>query len=191
MLDDNFFGYDDWKKSLTELIETQKYFVFKQGLDVRLLDEEKAQLLFKSKYDGDYIFAFDNIKDAPLIEEKLKLIRRYTKKRVKFYVLCGYDRSGRYDSDFFRNDLLNLFQRIKILMKYDALPYVMKHADFKLSPYKATYIKVARWCNQVQIFWKMSFEEFVEAERASGSKYELPKVFPDNNFFKMKRELVK
>ena len=92
LLDDNFFGYDGWKDLLLELQATGKPFVFKQGLDVRLLDEERAEILFRSKYDGDYIFAFDDPKDAPLIEEKLQLISRHINlksNRVKFYVLCG------------------------------------------------------------------------------------------------------
>lgn len=71
LLDDNFFGFDGWKDLLLELQATDKPFVFKQGLDVRLLDDDKAKILFASKYDGDFIFAFDDVKDAPLIEDKL------------------------------------------------------------------------------------------------------------------------
>ncbi len=187
LLDDNFLGYTNWKKELQELTDTGKPFTFKQGLDVRLLNEEKATLLFQCKYDGDYIFAFDNIRDAPLIEEKLKLIRRHTKKRVKFYVLCGYDRLGKYDENFFENDLKDLFERIKILLKYDALPFVMKHEDYKKSPYKEVYKAVARWCNQVHIFWKMSFSEFVAADRKRGAHYRFGQLPLEEYYFTMKR----
>ena len=66
LLDDNFFGFDGWKDLLLELQSTGKPFVFKQGLDVRLLDEERAEILFRSKYDGDFIFAFDNPERRPV-----------------------------------------------------------------------------------------------------------------------------
>lgn len=163
LLDDIFFGYDGWKPALQELIDTGKKFTFKQGLDIRLLDEQKAQLLFSARYDGDFIFAFDDVRDTPLIEQKLKLIRRFTNKRVKFYVLCGYDRRGKYDSDFWRKDIGDTFKRIELLERYDALPFIMRHENYKLSPFYGMYITLAEYCNMPQIFYKMSFEEFVYA----------------------------
>lgn len=96
LLDDNFFGYADWRAELVALIDTSKPFHFKQGLDARLLDDAKAELLFSARYDGDFIFAFDDWYDRDVIESKLQLIRRYDRRRqrVKFYCLCGYDRGG-------------------------------------------------------------------------------------------------
>lgn len=58
LLDDNFFGSPRWKDLLSELQQTGKPFQFKQGLDERLLTDEKCAMLFASKYDGDYIFCF-------------------------------------------------------------------------------------------------------------------------------------
>lgn len=92
LLDDNFFGYAGWKDLLLELRATGKPFKFKQGLDERLLTPEMCELLFTSKYAGDFTFAFDNIKDARLIERKIVMARQYTEKALKFYCFCGYDR---------------------------------------------------------------------------------------------------
>ena len=103
LLDDNFLGCPSWKDMLIELQQLGKKFQFKQGLDERILTDEKCELLFKSKYDGDFIFAFDNISDKDIIEKKAKLIRKYYKSKghnVKFYVLCGFDRQNKYDLDF-------------------------------------------------------------------------------------------
>lgn len=70
---------------------TNKRFQFKQGCDERLLTDDKCIEFFKnSKWIGDYIFAFDNIKDKEIIISKLELIRKYTRKPLKFYVFCGY-----------------------------------------------------------------------------------------------------
>lgn len=171
LLDDNFFGYDGWKDLLLELRDTGKPFVFKQGLDVRLLDEDKAALLFTSRYDGDFIFAFDDVKDAPLIEEKIQLMARHldlNKKRVKFYVLCGYDRSGRYADDFWERDIQGVLDRTDLLKRYGCLPYIMRHKDYLLAPprYRIRYNRMADWGNQARFFLKKSFAEFWEFEKA-------------------------
>jgi radical SAM superfamily enzyme YgiQ (UPF0313 family) len=60
LLDDNILAYSDNSSILNELQSTGKRFVFKQGIDIRLLTDSKAKCLVESKYDGDYLFAFDN-----------------------------------------------------------------------------------------------------------------------------------
>ena len=57
------------------VIDSGKRFQFKQGLDERLLTEDTIRRMSKWKYDGDVIFAFDNIEDKELIMSKLMLIR--------------------------------------------------------------------------------------------------------------------
>ena len=182
LLDDNFFGCAEWKNLLQKLLDTQKPFHFKQGLDVRLLDEEKAEMIFSARYDGDFIFAFDDISDAPLIEEKLQLIRRYTNKRIKFYVLCGYDRSGKYDEKFFVNDIFNTFKRIDLLRKYDALPYIMRHKNYRLSKYFGMYITLAEWCNIPAVFYKTTFREFTTTKANVHSRRKYLSIFENENY---------
>ena len=82
-------------------------------------------MLFKSKYDGDYIFAFDNVADYDLIESKLKLLREYTNKTPKFYLFCGFDRNDKWDDEFWRQDQWDMWKRIELLMKYKCLPFIM------------------------------------------------------------------
>jgi hypothetical protein len=163
LLDDNFFGCPNWKEMLIELQETGKRFTFKQGLDERLLTDEKCKLLFDSKYDGDIIFAFDNVEDYEIIEKKLKMLRTHTHKVVKFYVLCGFDKDNKYDDEFWKNDIEGVFKRIELLMKYRCLPYIMRFKEYENSPYKGMYITFARWCNQPSFFKKKSLREFAEA----------------------------
>ena len=78
LLDDNFLGCAHWRPLLQELIDTGKPFKFKQGMDERILTDEKCRMLFNCNYDGDYTFAFDNVSDYDLIESKLQLIRKYS-----------------------------------------------------------------------------------------------------------------
>ena len=100
LLDDNFLGCASWKEMINELNTTGKPFQFKQGLDERLLTDEKCEALFSAKYDGDYIFAFDNIADAEIIEKKMVLARKYTNRVLKFYCFTGFDRADKWDEDF-------------------------------------------------------------------------------------------
>lgn len=165
LLDDNFLGCRHWKETLEKIIATGKPFKFKQGLDERLLDDEKCRMLFSANYDGDYTFAFDNIADYDIIAKKLKIIRKYTaSKCVKFYVLVGFESVD-------KTDIENAFKRIVLLMQYQCLPYIMRYQDknycpWKESEYKGLYIALARWGNQPSIFKNMSFRQFCEANQA-------------------------
>lgn len=194
LLDDNVFACKDWKNIFQDLQSTGKPFWFKQGMDERLLTDEKCEILFNSKWYGDYIFVFDNIKDATIIEEKLKLIRKYTNKIPKFYVFCGYNHKNpdHYnDDDFWKNDIFDIFKRIEILIKYNCIPYIMRYKDYKLSPYKGIYIEIARWCNQSNFFKKKSFREFCIANGENSSCYkrmiEFEKNYPEvKQYYDMK-----
>jgi hypothetical protein len=156
--DDNFLAYSGWEAILDDLEATGKPFQFRQGLDIRLMTDRKAKRLSATRYHGDFIFAFDHIEERELIEEKLKLWRRYCSKTTKLYVLCAYESQD-------EKDIENIFERIKILMKYGCLPYIMRYESYKNSPWKSLYVQIARWCNQPQFFKKKSFRQFCEANQ--------------------------
>lgn len=170
LLDDNILGSSHWREIFEELQSTGKPFQYKQGMDERLLTDEKCEILFKSKYDGDYIFAFDNVADYELIEKKLQLLRKYTAKIPKFYTFCGFDRNDKWDSEFWKQDLWDLWRRIELLIKYQCLPYIMRFNRYEESPYKGTYINLAAWCNQPSAFKKKSYREFVEYQQSRHKK---------------------
>lgn len=153
--DDNIFAYEKWKEVFEELRLTGKSFQFKQGLDIRLLTEEKARVLSKAKYKGDVIFAFDHIEDKSIIEEKLKLWRKFSNKNTKLYILSGFDSQD-------EKEIISIFERILIVIKYGCLPYIMKHKDYERSKYKGLFTQIARWCNMPNMFKKLSFRQFCE-----------------------------
>ena len=165
--DDNFLAsdYSVWKPLLQELIDSKQPFQFRQGLDERMLvqspnGEEMAEMLSKARYHGDFIFAFDNWKDRDLIEQALKIWKRYNpKKGTKFYLFCGYMLTSDSHERFYK-DIWELFQRIKILMSYGCVGYVMRHEDYHKYEISNLYVQIARWCNQQAFYKKMSFWEF-------------------------------
>lgn len=159
LLDDNFLGCPNWKTILNHLISLNKPFKFKQGIDERLLTEEKCKLLFSAKYDGDYTFAFDKISDYDIIHKRLRIIRKYTSStNIKFYVLVGFESTD-------AQDIENTFKRIELLMRFRCLPYIMRYQNknytpWKYSKFRRMYVTLARWGNQPSLFKKMSFRQF-------------------------------
>lgn len=162
LLDDNILACRDWREIFEELNATGKRFQFKQGMDERLLTDEKCEVIFNSRWIGDYIFAFDNIKDQRLIERKLQLMRKHTDTVPKFYVFCGFNHNqpDTYPDGFWQHDIRDVFERVRVLISYQALPYIMRYADYKKSPYRGMYDTIARWCNQPSFIKKKSFREF-------------------------------
>ena len=86
-LDDNFFGCSKWSPLLEEAISNGKPFKFKQGMDERILTNEKCEMLFSAKYDGDYTFAFDIF---PLLSSIVFFAAaiRYSRKTVTDSLVC-------------------------------------------------------------------------------------------------------
>ena len=172
--DDNFLALGRRCLPLLDmLIETGIKFQFRQGLDLRLMTEEYAEKFMQCKYYGDFIFAFDHIQDKELITKKLEIWRSHCNKETKLYVLCGYDshcitdpkcyiKEGETIDDKDYIDICNTFERVRILMEYQCLPYIMRYHDYVYSKYKGMYIQLARWCNQPSIFKKMNFKEFID-----------------------------
>lgn len=183
LLDDNILGFRQWKTIIQSLQNTGKPFEYKQGMDMRLMTEEKAKMLVDSKYAGDYIFAFDNIEDRNIIESKLYIWKKYCNKTTKLYVFCGFDRDDVYSQAFWKQDIIDTFERVKILMSYQCLPYIMRHENYEKSPYRGMYINLARWCNQPNFFKKKSFREFCEAngDQSATMRYmrEFEKDYPE------------
>lgn len=175
LLDDNVFACAQWKQVFHDLQSTGKRFQFKQGCDERLLTKEKCVELFeRSKWIGDYIFAFDNIKDRDVIEKNIGLIRQCkVNGNIKFYVFCGYnhDMPGNYNEAFWLKDIVDTFERISILASFGCLPYIMRFKDYELSPYRGMYITLSRWCNQPTFFKKKSFREFCIANGDDSASY--------------------
>ena len=177
-LDDNFFGCHRWKELIKPVKDSGKRFQFKQGLDERLITEEKILDFSQWKYDNEMIFAFDYIEDKDLIVSKLELIKQTVpdwKREMKFYVFCGYDKEGKYDDSFWKNDIEHLFERIYILSKYGVKPYIMRFEKVYKSEFSSFYAAVAAWCNQPSIFNTFTFRLFCQCRGMRKNGYSIYK----------------
>jgi hypothetical protein len=157
MLDDNVLGLPNKElyKIFDRLEEINKPFQYRQGMDIRLLTEERIDRLLKLKYDDIYYFAFDKMteieKIKPKIElwsEKIQLIKPNRKWiRTKFYTFCAFDYEGKYDLNFWLTDIENLFKRIQIMFDNKAIPFVMRFKEGEKSPFRHVYINIGQWAN--------------------------------------------
>lgn len=172
--DDNILGYPKWEEVFDELEETGRRFQFRQGMDIRIMTDRKAERLSKAKYHGDYIFAFDHPEEVDEIERGLRCWRKYNDSITKLYVLCGWDSQDAADIE-------RTFFRIKILMKHKCLPYIMRHEFYQNSKYRGTYINLARWCNQPNFLKKKSYREFCEANGENSSTLRYAREFEHDN----------
>lgn len=169
LLDDNVLACGEYLETIIkELQNTGKSFQFKQGLDLRLVTPKRAKMLVESKYVGEYIFAFDNIADRELIERKLSIWkscypedRKWSNWIAKLYVLVAFDRQNKYDYDFWVQDIIDCFERIKILRKYNSLAYIMMYERYVDSPFKMLYTAIRSYCNAPSQYSKKTFKEYV------------------------------
>lgn len=178
-LDDNFLSCRDWKSIIASVIQSGKRFQFKQGLNERALTKETIGAITSWKYDREMIFAFDSVKDAKIIEEKLQLIYKISpnwKRELKFYVFCGGDKNNKYDDKFWENDIRGIFERIALLVKYGASPYIMRFEKVYESKYSTFYATIAAWCNQPSFFYKFSFRLFAQCRGMRKNGYSIYKT---------------
>lgn len=72
--------------------------------------------------------------------------------KLRFYCFCGFDREGKWDRDFWAEDVFSLLKRIEILMRHECLAYVMRFNRYVESPFRGVYVSIARWAKPAGMF---------------------------------------
>lgn len=153
LLDPNILACKDHINLLEQLIETNAWIDFTQGLDIRLTNYKNIELLKKLKVKS-FHFAWDKKEDEKLIIEKLGEFKELTGlgyRKLKVYMLTNFDTT--FDYDLYR------VYKLKEL-GYD--PYVMIYDKYN-APRKVRLLQ--RWVNNKIIFRSGNaeiFEEFNE-----------------------------
>lgn len=150
--DNNFLAYDKCELVMEELITKSIKCCFNQGLDIRLINERRAELLSKINYIGEYIFAFDDIKYKPVIINKIKILKKYIKKdwKIKLFIYCNN-----------KMTIEETIDRIEWCKINKCLPYFMRDINCWSSENSDFYVDLAAWCNQPGIFKNMNFKTFI------------------------------
>ena len=156
LMDANTLACKDWEDILGQLKESDAYVDFNQGLDIRLMTEEKARLLKEVKTKFVH-FAFDKYEDRDIIMEKMRMFKEVTgwkHGRVSVYILCGYDTT--MDQNL---------ERIQFCRELDFSPYVMLYNKHNI-PKGHELRKLQRWVNNRFVFWSCeTFEEYMKGGR--------------------------
>lgn len=157
LLDPNILACKDWKDLLQQLIDSKAKVDFNQGLDIRLMTEEKADMLSQIKINKLH-FAWDRYEDKDIIEPRFLQFREKCNIRqadMQVYVLCGdRDRKIR-DEDLYR---------IYWLREHGYAPYVMLY-DKEHLPRGHELKKLQRWVNNRFVFWKVpTFDEYLKSK---------------------------
>ena len=95
LLNNNTFSDPKWKETFEEIWDANLKVRDENGYDLRLIDEEKADALRKTKFDGRIHYAWDLMEDESKILHGLKLAPKGT-----VYVLVGFNTSE--DEDLYR-----------------------------------------------------------------------------------------
>ena len=140
LLDPNITACKEWKELFQQLIDSKAYVDFSQGLDIRLMTEEKAEMIKKIKVKQLH-FAWDKYGDKETILPKFQQFKQITQwgyRKLCVYVLCNFDTTIKQD-----------LERIYTLRDMGYNPYVMIY-DKQNAPKEIRHLQ--RWCNNRFIF---------------------------------------
>lgn len=151
LCDPNILACREWKDLLQQLIDSNAWVDFNQGLDIRLMTEEKAEMLKQIKMK-ELHFAWDRFQDKDKILPKFKMfkdITGFTERKLMVYVLCNFDTTLEQD-----------LERIYTLREMGYWAYVMLY-DKEHIPKGHVLRKLQRWVNNRAIFATCpTFEEY-------------------------------
>lgn len=142
LLDPNPIACREWKDILQQLIDSGAWVDFSQGVDIRLMTEEKAEMIKRVKTKNIH-FAWDRYEDKNKILPKFKMFRELTgwdKRKLTVYVLTNFDTTIEQD-----------LERIYLLRDMGYWPYVMIYDKEHTKP-SDTVRKIQRWVNMRAIF---------------------------------------
>jgi hypothetical protein len=153
LCDPNILACRQWKDLLQQLIDSKAWVDINQGLDIRLMTEEKAEMLKQIKMKQLH-FAWDRYEDKEKILPKFKMFKDITginERNLIVYVLCNFDTTIEQD-----------LERIYTLREMGYWAYVMLY-DKDNIPKGHELRKLARWVNNRFVFAKCNtFEEYLK-----------------------------
>ena len=149
LCDPNILACRDWKDLLNQLIASKAEIDFNQGLDIRLMTQEKAELIGKMKVKQIH-FAWDRFEDRDKVLPRLKLFAEVNKVNAHnaiVYTIVNFSTTLEQDLD-----------RIYTLRSMGYWPYVMVYDKEHCNK---VYKDLSRWVNNRFIFAKCErFEDY-------------------------------
>jgi len=148
LLDNNLTALPEHFELICKQLIKEKIKVdFSQGLDIRLITPEMAQLLAKVKLWKQIHFAWDDIRIEKAVRRGIEILTSNGVKPYKlmFYVLIGFNSTPEED-----------LYRVETLRGLGVDPFVMPYN--KSDEYQRRF---ARWVNHKAIFKTVKWEDYV------------------------------
>lgn len=156
LCDPNILACSDWKDLLDQLAKSGASVDFNQGLDIRLMTDEKAAALARVKTKRIH-FAFDRYEDAGIILPRLEAFKAHTSiqaRKITVYILCGFDTTIEQD-----------LERVYKVRELGFSPYVMIYDRQRRGRDDPLRI-LANWVNNRIVFWSCDrFENYRRGNR--------------------------
>lgn len=152
LLDPNITACRWWRPLFQQLIDSKAWIDFSQGLDIRMMTEEKAVMLKQMKIKQVH-FAWDRYKDKDIVIPKFEMFKKITqwdKRKLSVYVLTNFDTTHEQD-----------LERIYTLRDLGYWPYVMIYNKEQLPKGHITK-RLQRWVNMRAVFETVkNFEDYL------------------------------
>jgi hypothetical protein len=146
LLDNNLTAMPDrFEVICKQLIEEKVKVDFSQGLDIRLITDDMAELLSKVKRWKRIHFAFDGLDLEQAVRSGIERLTKYIHPdQLTFYVLIGYNTTPEED-----------LYRVELLRSLRVNPFVMPYN--KRDRYQ---MRFARWVNNKAVWKTTSWENY-------------------------------
>jgi len=168
LLDNDFFGQPNWQERANEIIDGGYRVCFNQGINIRLIDQEGANMLAKMKFRDDSFktkriyTAWDNKRDEKIFLQGIQclLSAGIKPKDIMVYFLCNYWEKGLTEDVWYR------FNQMKDI---GLLPYPMIFekwtATHELKQFQEWVIRGGYRVTPFETFMKETKRQYFEKQR--------------------------
>lgn len=148
LLNNNTFSDPQWRETFEEIWDAGLTIIDENGYDLRLLDDEKADVLSRSNFVTGIHFAWDRMSDETNIIAGLKLLKEHHLRSVNnlVYVLIGFDTT--MEEDIHRCQVIDDYGLTPFPMPYSKNQYTRAFRRFINLHYYRKYATIAdAWKN--------------------------------------------
>ncbi len=156
LCDPNLIACREWRDLLQQLIDSKARVDINQGLDIRLMTPEKAEMIKQLRVTSVH-FAWDRYEDKDIIVPKFKEFKEITgwgARKTSVYVLVNFNTTHEQD-----------LERIYTLRDLGYDPYVMVYNRESTNPGDLPRL-LQRWVNNKIIF--KTVKKFEDYDRKRG-----------------------
>ena len=149
LLDPNVLACKDRESLLKQLIDSDAWVDYTQGLDARYVTDDIAKLICKTRINMVH-FAFDLMKHEKQIVKGLETFQKHFNKSDRYcqvYILTNYNTTHKED-----------IYRVNKVMELGYRPHIMIYEKGTQSQFLTD---LAQWCNNPKCYNSCTFEDFI------------------------------